>query len=107
MKKERRYGVIHIESDKSEKFINAGQALMAMQALQYLVVFQGYLTTSTINIAQGRIELVVHLNDIHNPNIPLGYMYTWKDISSHEYWSNATNQIERIRCITYNFEFYK
>lgn len=107
MKKERMYGMIHIKSDKSEKFINAGQALMAMQALQFLLAFQGNLITSSINIDQGRIELTVHLNGIHNLNIPFGYMYTQKEITSHEYWSIATNQIERIRCISYYFEFDK
>lgn len=107
MKKEVRFGVIHIESDHNEKFVDAGHALMAMQTMQAWMAIQNYLVCSSINLEFGRIELTVHIDGKQMPVLPPAYKYTWRDISSHTYWSEPRNCSDRVRCIDYHFEYKK
>lgn len=100
-------GVIYLTSEKKEKYVNAAQALLAMQALQFVMVMSGYLTTSHISTKSGSIELCVHLENQLLPLVSAGYFYTWKEITSHQYWDPYQKEVDRVRCVTYYFEFKK
>lgn len=100
-------GVIYLTSEKKEKYFNAAQALLAMQALQFVMVMSDYLTTSHIRMKSGNIELCVHLGNQSLPQVPTGYGYTRKEITSHRYWDMYLKKMCRVRCVTYYFDFKK
>lgn len=106
-KKEKRFGTIHVTSEKQGKFINNSQALLMMQSIQFVHSLQGYLTTSRINLDYGRIELTIHFSEKPFPKLPHGYSYTWRDVTSHMYWSEASGKQERVRTLEYYFEYEK
>lgn len=105
MKKEVRNGTIYMTSEKAAKFINAASALLAMQAIEFLAANMGYSTHSDICLPTNRIELTVHFEGANIPVLPQGYKYTWREISSHSYYSKWTGQEERVRVIHYYFEY--
>lgn len=105
MKKEVRNGTIHLTSEKSAKFINATTALLAMQAIEFLVANMGYSTHSNIYIPNKRIELSIHFDAGNLPQLPPGYKYTWREITSHTFYSEYSKQEERVRVIDYYFEY--
>ena len=105
MKKEVRNGTIYMTSDKADKFINAASALLAMQAIEFLAANMGYSTHSSIYLPHKRIALTVHFEGANIPILPQGYKYTWREITSHTYYSESTRQEERVRVIDYNFEY--
>lgn len=105
MKKENRNGMIKITSEESEKFINETVAIKACQMVQMFYAQQNYLTTNSINLQNKRVELTVYFDNLTVPTIPKGYSYTTKKITSHQYWSNVTNNFERVRCIDYEFKY--
>ena len=105
MKKENRNGMIEITSEENEKFINEIAAIMACQMVQMFYAQQNYLTTNSINLQNKRVELTVHFDNLTVPTTPKGYQYTTKKITSHQYWSNVTNNFERVRCIDYEFKY--
>lgn len=100
-------GVIYLTSEKKEKYVNAAQALLAMQALQFVIVMSDYMTTSHIRMKSGTIELCVHLENLLLPPVLAGYGFTWKEITSHRFWDPYSKKTCRVRCVTYYFEFKK
>lgn len=105
MKKENRNGMITITSEENEKFINETAAIMACQLVQMFYAQQKYLTTNTIDLETKKVELTVHYENLIVPTLPKGYQYTTKKLRSLQYWSNVSNNYERVRCIDYEFKF--
>lgn len=104
-KKEMSNGTIYLTSEKRNKFINAANALLAMQAAQFVMVMSDYLTTSHINITNGIIELSVHFEGKPFPKLPNGYGYTWSETTSHYYWNDYSKEVRRCRVKRLVFEF--
>ena len=104
-RKSRSNGVCYITSEETEKFINLNAALMGAQIMLNLTFLQGYLTTCTLSPENKRIEVCVHLENKPFPQIPNAYIFTSYDITSHCYWSDFSNSLERVRCITFNFKY--
>lgn len=105
MKKEVRNGQIHFTSEKNRPFVNAATALLAMQNIQYLAANLGYLTCSRINLETKSIELSIHFKGANLLQLPKGYLYTYREITSLTYYSDASKQVERVRVIDYYFEY--
>lgn len=105
MKKENLNGVIYITSDENEKFVNGTAAIMACQMIQMYYAQQNNLTTNSINLENGRVELTVYFDKTTVANLPKSYLYTKKVISSHEYWSDVLKKNHRVRVINYYFKF--
>lgn len=105
MKKEVRNGTIHLTSEKSEPFINAATALLAMQAIEFVAANMGYSTHSSIYLPHKRIELSIHFEGANLPQLPSGYKYTWRDITSHSFYSDTLREEVRVRVIDYYFEY--
>jgi hypothetical protein len=105
MKKENRDGRILITSDKAEKFISMNAALQAAQMMQLSMTLQGYLTASTFNIDNKKIEVTVHFSDKAFPTIFYGYKSTWHEVTSSKYWSEYEKKTVRVRCLTFHFEY--
>ena len=104
-RKSRSNGVCTIWSEESEKFINQTSALMGAQIMMNLTFIQGYLTTCSMSPENKKIEVCVHLENKPLPQIPNAYIFTSYDITSHCYWSDVSNKLERVRCITFNFKY--
>lgn len=86
-------------------FINAANAIMAMQGAQMHFALAGYLTTSSIYLEHDRVSLTIHFSDKPFPRLPIGYKFSSMAICSHEYWSDVTGQTERVRTIDIEFKF--
>lgn len=107
MKKERRFGVNHLTSENHGKFISEAQAIMALQAIEFLFALQGYNIHSSIDTPNRSLKLTIHFSDKPFPTLLHGYKYTWRDITSHTYWDKINKQPSRIRCVDYYFEYDK
>lgn len=105
MKKENINGRISIKSDREEKFINMNAAILAAQMMQLNMTQQGYLTASYFNPECKSLEVTVHFSEKAFPTIFTGYKSTWHEVTSHEFWSEVGKKIERVRCLTYHFEY--
>lgn len=97
--------MIRIKKGDGQKFINAANAIMAMQAAQIYYALAGYLTTSSINIENGRCELSVHFDGKPYPKLPNGYKYSTKEITSHEFYSEVCGGVTRVRCLDFKYKF--
>ncbi len=105
MKKSIENGVIYIESEKEQKYINAISAIAAAQCVQLNLALEGYLVTSTFNIENNRAEVTVHFDGKPIPKINQGTKPTKKTITSHQYWQEFTKSMVRVRCMDLTFEF--
>ena len=105
MKKEVRNGTIYLTSEKKAPFINAAAALLAMQAIEFVAANMGYNTNSSIYLPHKRISLSVHFEGANLPQLPSGYKYTWREIKSHTYYSEYDKEEQRVRVITFYFEY--
>ena len=105
MMKENSNGRITITSDKDVKFINVNNALMAAQMMQLNMTQQGYLTTSMFDLNNKKIEVTVHFSDKAFPTIFNGYKSTWHEVTSSQYWSEHRKKMQRVRCLTFYFEY--
>ena len=105
MKKSNQNGVITLESEDYGKFINEAAACMAFESMQRFMAFQGYLTCSTISPKNQKYELTVHFEDSSYPQVPIGYKFTKKTITSHKYWQEWQKKVQRVRCIEFTFKY--
>lgn len=92
-------------SNENGKFFNMEAAQIAFEMMQRIMVFQGFLTCSTINPELHKFELTVHFEDSNYPRVPLGYIFTKKTITSHEYWQEFTKSMQRVRCVDFTFKY--
>ena len=91
---------IELVSDRQEKFINDASAMLAANALSYVIASQGFLTCTRLDRENKSFEVCVHFDFQHIPVVPHGYSYTWRSITS----SQSSYRNSRVRCITYHFE---
>lgn len=105
MKKERRNGAIRITSDKFYSFTDQSSALIYCLNAQGYFATLGYLTTSTLNTETKKMEVTVHFEGKPFPSVPGNMLYTFKEITSHQYWSKYEGRQVRVRCVTYYFKY--
>lgn len=98
-------GTLFIESDRNEKFFNQASAAAACQVMALNLVTQGYLTTTFMDPDNKKFECCVHLESKQMPIVTKPYCFTWKEITSHSHFSEYDKTLNRIRCITYYFEY--
>lgn len=88
-----------------EKFVSKNAALMAFQMAQLYFIQAGYLTTSSVNLNQERIELTVHFELPNYPTIPQGYNFSRREIKTHSYFSEVENQLIYVRTMNLYFNY--
>lgn len=103
MIKERKNGVCRIAVNTDCYFINDSFALMAAQAIQLCIAQQNLLSNLRCDFSVGVIELTIHLEGTNLPQIPKGYLYSYKELHSHEYYNDYENQVRRVRTLEYSF----
>ena len=107
MKKSNRNGYKEVISEVGALFVNQGTAILAMQALQFVIASQGYDTYSEIVPKHGRIELQVHIDKPFAPSIPNGYTFTTRRITSQDYYSEREHIDYKLRVVHYEFKYNK
>lgn len=88
-----------------KRFNTAAAAMMAMQAAQMYYSLTGYMSSASVNLECGRIELTVYFEGKLFPTLPNGYQYTEKEIHSHEYYSEHLKEASRIRTIEFIYKY--
>lgn len=86
-------------------FINAAQAIMALQAAQVFYGLAGYLTTSRISTGNHSIELTIHFNTQNYLPLPGNYPYSKIELDSYSFWSDTLNKELRVRTMTISYYF--
>ena len=105
MKKENRNGRISLKTDYFAKFPTFEGAMHHFQEIQFYYANLGYLTTSTINLRQHRIELCIYFDEFTLPR-PYSYnLYSYRELISRTYWCEYDNKSVRVRCCMCFFEF--
>lgn len=79
--------------------------MIAMQALQIYLAVKGYNVTTRVNLNHKIIELTAFFDGANIPTLPSGYRYTWRDITSHSYYSEVNGCEVKNRTIDYYFEY--
>lgn len=105
MKKERFLGENRVMSDKFYKFNDQSSAMRFCLKTQSYFATLGYLTTSTICTEYKTIEVIVHFEGKPYPSTPASMLYTYKEVTSHQYWSDYEGRQVRVRCVTYYFKY--
>lgn len=100
-------GYKEVIGNESASFVNEGTAILAMQAIQFVVAMQGYDTYGDILLENNKIQLRVHLSNTLAPTIPHGYHFTQRRISSQHYYDNKKNIAYELRVVTYTFKYNK
>lgn len=105
MKKERTFGVNRITSDKFYSFTDESSAVRHCLKAQSYYATLGYLTTSSLSPETKRLEVTVHFEGKPFPSTPASMLYTYKEVTSHEYWSEYEGRQVRVRCVSYYFKY--
>jgi hypothetical protein len=107
MKKSNINGYKEVIGNEGASFINAGAAMLAMQALQFVVATQGYATYSDMVLETGRIEVRAHLRTPIIPSIPKGYTYTQRSVTSQHMYDDRKHIAYELRVVTWIFKYNK
>ena len=91
--------------DIKKSFINENAALIAFQIAHLYFIQAGYLTTSSVNLENGRIEMTVHFDLPNYPTIPQGYTYSLREITSHIYYSEVEKKPTYVRTMHLYFKY--
>lgn len=105
MKKSNTNGYKEVIGNEGPSFINALNAMHAMQDIQFVVARQGYATYSDIVLENGRIEVRAH---VHKPIIPYvnpGHAYTQRRVTSQHMYDERTHTAYNLRVVTWIFKF--
>lgn len=78
---------------------------MAFQMAQLYFIQAGFLTTSSVNLENKRIELTVYFELPNYPTIPQGYNYSRREIKSHSYFSEVDNKPIYVRTMDLYFKY--
>lgn len=105
MKKTRNANRISIKKDSGFRFSDKWQAMEAAQMMQMFIASQDYMVTSMFNLESKVINITVNVSEKPFPLIKNGYKYSTKEISSHMYYSEYRNVAERVRTITFTYEY--
>lgn len=107
MKKINHDGYKQVIGNEGAPFVNAASAILAMQALQFVVAMQGYSTYGDIDMGNGKVEVRVHLDNTTTPSIPQGYTFTQREITSQHYYDKRKHIAYELRVVTYIFKYNK
>jgi len=98
-------GTLCVSSEKNGKFINFMTAVMACTAVQMFYASMGFSTHTDIYRESKRIEVRVHIDSYVMPALPGPYLFSHREITSFPYTSSWAKPGERVRVVTYYFEF--
>lgn len=97
--------MIKMKSNGEGKFLNAGSAMLAAQAIQFAYSMLGNLTSSHFDTKAKCIEVTVHFSPTDCIALPRGYKYSEREIKSYTFYSRVSNQVEYVRVIDFYFKY--
>ena len=98
-------GTLCVSSEKSTKFLNFMTAVMAMNAVQIFYAHLGFSVSSSIYKETKRVEVRIHFDSFDMPTLPVGYLYSSREITSQPYNGYNAKPGERVRVVSYTFDF--
>lgn len=98
-------GTLCVSSEKDCKFYDFMTAVMAMNAVQVFYAHQGFNVNSYIYEGTKRVEVRIHFDSFYMPALPAGYLYSRREITSQAYNGYNAKPSERVRVVSYSFEF--
>lgn len=98
-------GTLCVSSEDKGKFYNFMSAILAMQAVQMFYASQGFSVNSSIHEGSERVEVRIHFDSFNMPTLPAGYPYSRREITSQAYEGYNAKPGERVRVLSYSFDF--
>lgn len=98
-------GTLCVLSEDKGKFYDFMTAVMAMNAVQIFYAHQGFSVNSSINKKTKRVEVGIYFDSFDMPTLPAGYLFSRREIISHAYDGYKARPGERIRVVSYYFDF--
>lgn len=98
-------GTLCTISEKNVKFYNFMAAVMAMSVVQIFYANQGFSVNTSIHEGTKRVEVRIHFDSFNMPVLPDGYLYSRREITSQAYNGYNTRPGERVRVVSYSFDF--
>lgn len=100
-------GYKEVIDKEGQFFINAANAILAMQDLQFYVASQGFATYSDIVLETGRIEVRAHVRTPAFPKVPSSCAYTQRRVSSQHMYDDRKHIAYELRVVTWIFKYNK
>lgn len=98
-------GSLCVLSEDKGKFVDFMTAVMALNAVQMFYASLGFYVSSTICKKPKLVEVNIHFDTFDMPVLPTGYLYSRREVTSQAYESNYAKPGERVRVVSYSFEF--
>lgn len=98
-------GTLCVLSEEQGKFFNFMAAVMALNAVQMFYASLGFSVNSTICEETKLVEVRIHFESFDFPTLPACYHYSRREITSQSYTGNNAQPGERIRVVSYCFDF--
>lgn len=98
-------GTLCVLSENEVKFYNFMAAVTAMSVVQIFYASQGFSVNSSIHEETKRVEVRIHFDSFDMPVLPAGYLFSRREISSQAYNGYNARPGERVRVLSYTFEF--
>lgn len=98
-------GTLCVSSEKDCKFYDFMTAVMALNAVQVFYAHLGFWVSSSIYEGTKRVEVRIHFDTFDMPTLPAGYMFSRREITSQAYEGYNAKPGERLRVMSYSFEF--
>ena len=98
-------GTLCVSSDVRDKFGGFLAAVMAMQVVQMFYASRGFSVSSSIYENTKHVEVRIHFDSFNMPSLPDGYFFSRREITSQAYEGYNAKPGERVRVLSYSFEF--
>lgn len=98
-------GTLCVSSGNDIKFVNFMAAVMALNAVQMFYASLGFSVNSTICERSKVVEVRIHFDSFDFPILPPAYSFSKREITSQPYSGYHAQPCERIRVVSYSFDF--
>lgn len=98
-------GTLCVSSEDKGKFFNFMAAVMALNAVQMFYASQGFRVNSSIYEETKHVEVRIHFDSFDMPTLPACYHYSRREITSQAYNGYNARPGERVRVLSYSFDF--
>lgn len=98
-------GTLCVLSEDKNRFGSFGAAVMAMHLVQMFYANLGFSVSSSIYKDTKHVEVRIHFDSFNMPTLPSDWFYSRREITSQAYNGFNARPGERVRVISYSFEF--
>lgn len=98
-------GALCVSSEGPGEFTDFMAAVMACNAVQLFYASQGFSVHSDICTKTKVVEVRIHFDSFVMPTLPSAYHFTTREITSIDFISSMAKPGDRVRVMTYYFEF--